>query len=132
MTPLTDDEFTLLLIAKEGESLAAIGRWEKSVDHLVEQGLLLRQDKFNNTITAKGITACEERENDDARAMVEVSTRDMGKAQEVQARIQDFIQQAAQLLAEASKTSALLTGDNPKLAAKRWAIILLERTIELL
>lgn len=130
--PLTDDEFTLLLIAKEGQSLAAIGRWEKSVDSLVERGLLHRHDKFNNIITPKGRTVCEQRDTEDAAALVEVASRDHGKTQEVQARIQDFIAQAALLLAEAAKTSALLTNDEPKTAARKWADVLLKRTIELL
>ncbi len=51
---LTDDEFTVLLIAQQGESMMPIARWEKPVNDLVERGLLHRHDKFNNTITENG------------------------------------------------------------------------------
>lgn len=54
---LTEDELTCLGICAQGESLAAIGRWEPSVDALVEKGLLVRHDKFNNTITPAGRAA---------------------------------------------------------------------------
>lgn len=54
MTELTDDEFTVLLIAQQGESMMPIGRWEKPVESLVQKGFLHRYDKFNNSITTSG------------------------------------------------------------------------------
>ena len=69
--PLTDDEYSVLLIAAEGESLAAIGRWEKPIDDLVEKGLLRRGDKFNNTITPEGRKAVEAEDRSRVGAFVE-------------------------------------------------------------
>src|SRR5882672_6926722 len=54
MTNLTDDEYAVLMICAEGQSMAAIARWEKPTDSLVERGLLERADKFNNHITPAG------------------------------------------------------------------------------
>ena len=51
---LSDDEFVVLTLAANGESMAAIGRWEKPIEHLVLLGMLHRHDKFNNVITSKG------------------------------------------------------------------------------
>ena len=52
--PLTQDEASVLMIAAQGQSLIAIGRWEKPIDSLVKRGLLHANDKFNNVITSKG------------------------------------------------------------------------------
>lgn len=65
---LTDDEIAILTLAVQGESMAAIGRWEKPTEHLVELGLMERGDKFNNFITAAGRAALDwiERAEDEA------------------------------------------------------------------
>src|SRR5690349_11032406 len=60
MTSLTEDEFTVLAIAAEGESMMPLGRWEQPVERLVELGYLERTDKFNNYITATGRIAMHE------------------------------------------------------------------------
>ena len=55
--PLTDDEYSVLMIAAEGQSLMPIGRWEKPVERLVSRGLLHSHDRFNNVITPMGRAA---------------------------------------------------------------------------
>lgn len=60
MTELTDDEFAVLAIASEGQSMLSIGRWEKSIEHLVQLGLMEQANKHNNFITPKGREALEE------------------------------------------------------------------------
>ncbi len=72
---LTDDEFTLLMLAERGESLMPIGRWEKSVDSLVARGLLHRHDKFNNVITEKGKEAVRLRDAQDDHALLTVMNK---------------------------------------------------------
>lgn len=54
MSDLTQDEFTILLIAAEGESIIPIGRWKEPTLALAERGLMLKNDDFNYVITAKG------------------------------------------------------------------------------
>jgi hypothetical protein len=128
MEKLTDDEFTVLLIAKTGQSIGAIGRWEIPVDSLVRLGFLKRGDKFNNYITPAGEKAVDERENEDARALIGA----MAPVPQVQEDIQDFVQQAAQILAKAAKASSILTGDAEKIAARKWGALIIERACELL
>lgn len=51
---LSNDEYTVLMIAAEGHSMMPVGRWEEPVKRLVQLGYLWAQDKFNCTITEKG------------------------------------------------------------------------------
>lgn len=69
-TELTQDEYTVLLIASSGESMMPIGRWEKPVEALVERGFLQRHNKFNNTITETGKKAIAAREQEDDSALI--------------------------------------------------------------
>lgn len=67
MSDLTQDEFTVLLIAAEGESMIPIGRWKEPLLALTERGLMLKNDEFNYEITALGRAAVVARnETDDA------------------------------------------------------------------
>ena len=67
MSDLTQDEFTVLLIAAEGESMMPIGRWKEPLLALTERGLMLKNDGFNYVITALGRKAVTDRnDNDDA------------------------------------------------------------------
>lgn len=68
MTELTDDEFAVLEIASAGNSMIAIGRWQKPIEHLVELGLMRSVNKANNYITDAGKVALEKHANvvDDA------------------------------------------------------------------
>ncbi len=69
---LSDDEFAVLLIAREGEPMIPIGRWKPAVERLVELGFLnprpSPQDptgQFNCVITPKGREAAEKRDQND-------------------------------------------------------------------
>lgn len=62
---LTEDEVTVLLIAKEGQYLAPIARWKKPILALTARGLMQRLDDVNYTITTKGIEAIEQRDQED-------------------------------------------------------------------
>ncbi len=69
---LSNDEFAVLLIAREGEPMIPIGRWKPAVERLVELGYLSPrpspQDptgQFNCVITPKGREAAEKRDQND-------------------------------------------------------------------
>ncbi|MFA5897698.1 MAG: hypothetical protein WC829_01165 [Hyphomicrobium sp.] len=76
MPDLTDDEFTLLMIADNGESLAPIGRWKQSILALTARGLLQRNNEVNYGITLAGKEARAARDHEDAAAMLRVLGRD--------------------------------------------------------
>lgn len=76
MITLTNDEYTLLMLAAQGQSLISIGRWEPSIEHLVAINYLHQLDKHNNVITDLGRIAMEhhqdEVDTDMAKAMIKV------------------------------------------------------------
>lgn len=62
VSPLTDDEYALLLIMAEGESIADLGkfsRWSASLKTLARRGFVDNRDKFNCIITEAGRAAVE-------------------------------------------------------------------------
>lgn len=61
MQALTQDEFTILLLAEKGESMIPIGRWKKPILELTERGLMRRFDEVNYGITLEGREAVAER-----------------------------------------------------------------------
>ncbi len=128
MTDLTDDEFTILMIAAQGESMMPIGRWEKPVSNLVKRGLLQSNDRFNNAITDKGRAALDAKNTDDATALIaafNVPTASVSRTRKI-------AEQAAEQLAEVSRASYAITGDAPADAARRWSEVILNRALELL
>lgn len=67
---LTDNEFTVLMIAAQGESMMAIAHWKQPVESLVAKGYLQSRggDNFNCVITPAGRAACEARDREDMDA----------------------------------------------------------------
>jgi hypothetical protein len=128
MTEVTDDEFALLLIMKEGQSVAAIGRWEKPLDSLVERGLARRLDKFNNILTTEGRKACDAREDGGAAVLKKL----VPQVAYAQATARDNVEAAAQYLAAAARITSPVTGDGPTTALMMWNIECLKRARELL
>lgn len=128
MTDLTDDERTVLMIAAEDKSMMAIGRWEKSIDSLVQKGLMERGDKWNNWITPAGREAIKEAEDEPYRKILEVGINLRNQQEQARASVE----QAATHLMFAAKASALATGDSPQAAAASWSPKVLERALELL
>ena len=51
---MTDDEYTVLMIAAEGESMIPIGRWEEPIRTLTLAGLMRKLDQVNYVITQAG------------------------------------------------------------------------------
>lgn len=124
MTDLTDDEFSVLLIAARGESMMPIGRWEKPVEDLVAKGYLFRANLHNNTITPKGRVALEKRENVDARTLIEAST--------TANTLRVVADGLALALANLARESTRVTGDAPMDAARKWSETILNRALQLL
>jgi hypothetical protein len=80
MTELTQDELTVLLIAREGEPIMPIGKWEAPVKALLARGYLKSHKHdgdptgyFNNYITKEGKAAADAAEDDGLRAVVQVN-----------------------------------------------------------
>lgn len=69
MADLSQDEFTVLLIAAEGESMIPIGRWKAPILALTERGLMRKDDDVNFSITQKGRAAIVERDHEDEAAL---------------------------------------------------------------
>lgn len=67
MPDLTQDEFTVLLIAAEGQSMIPIGRWKIPILALTERGLMRKNDDVNYEITEQGwLAVAKQNEDDDA------------------------------------------------------------------
>ena len=126
-TPLSDDEFTVLLIAAEDQSMMPIGRWRAPVESLLARGYLRSLDRFNNVITPEGRKAIEARNADDASAIGQ-AYRQVADAQ-VEAR--RAVEEAAQALAHAARVSVGATGDRLDTAVLNWNGELLRRALEL-
>lgn len=132
---LSDDELTVLLIAAKGEPMLAIGRWEEPTKSLILKGYLQAcswagdpSGNANNVITDAGRKAAREAEDAPFKALIEIGSK-VGATQKA---IRDFAEQAAQLLAQAAKTSHDITGDAPEYAAEKWSGIILRRAKEIL
>jgi len=128
---MTDDEYTILEIASHGNSMLAVGRWEKPVKDLTARGLLNKLDEANYVITPAGreVFAERDRENDQALADVINASRSVARLQRT---TQDFIEQAAKILADSAKAASQVTGDDPKVAVRKWTDVMIKRTLELL
>lgn len=127
MTDLTNDEYTLLLIASQGESVIPIGRWEKSVESLVERGLLHRYDRFNNVITDAGRAAMKAREAQDDGDLKQA----LRSVALVQNNAQAEIEAAARHLVNAARMSIETNGESINTALISWHVQLLQRAREI-
>jgi len=127
MSDLTDDEYAVLLIAAEGESLMPIGRWKPAVESLVAKGYLRQLDPFNNVITTEGRKAVGKREQGDTAALKQA----LGQVADVRTEAQKAVEAAAQSLAKAAKSSVRATGDTAQSAVLAWNVEVLRRAMEL-
>ena len=128
MSDVSDDEYTVLMIMAKGQSLAAIGHWEKPLDALVERGLARRLDKFNNIITTEGTKALGAREQADDEALKSL----VPQIATAQNTARSHVEAAAQHLCRAAQASASMTGDTPEVALMTWNLECLKRARELL
>jgi len=130
MSNLSDDELTVLMIAAQGESMIATGRWKQPTESLIAKGYLQSRggDNFNCIITEAGRAACKEAEDAPYNEMIETGSK-IGATQKA---IRDFAEQAAQLLAKAAQASHQAVGDAPEYAAEQWSGVILRRALEIL
>jgi hypothetical protein len=131
---ITDDEFTVLMIAAKGEYMLPIGRWEKPIYALADKGLLCRQHVNGGAqylITKAGRQAIEDREKDENEQIKAV----LNKAKELPAlseKLRASAEQAAQLLVGIAKESGQITGHTAGEAARKWADAIRQRALDIL
>lgn len=70
MPELTEDEFTVLLLADNGESMIPIGRWKAPILSLTTKGFMRKNDEVNYSITDAGRQARATRDAEDEDAML--------------------------------------------------------------
>jgi len=128
---LSDDEFTVLMIAAGGESMIPIGRWERPVKALAERGLLNRLNEANYVITEAGRLAVRERDRQDDKLLADVINKRNAvvRAQEDAAKVAEKIAKELALLV---KLSCSVTGDSPHFALDQWSKVIFDRAKELI
>lgn len=129
--PLTDDEFTVLMIAAEGQSMMPIGRWQVSVESLSARGLLAGPDKFNQLITPAGREALKERDKEDDQAYVGLLEAGARMANGHQ-QYRQFIEQTSEFLANAVRAARMVTGHAMDHVLDESLEVVRKRTKELL
>lgn len=133
MPDLTDDEYTILMLADQGQNMMAIARWEKPTDSLVAKGLLTRRDKLNHEITDAGRKAVKERAKGDDKAFDDAARNWLNQGiqqRNLQTQAYHSLEQAAIHLSHLIRTSCLATGDTPEAALRNWLPILSEKVQE--
>jgi hypothetical protein len=131
---ITDDEFSVLMIADRGEYMLAIGRWQKPTEDLTRKGFLKCEIIAGGpqySITPAGREAIVGREAEDDKklgAIIEQGHR-IGTAHKT---AREHAEAAAQAIAECAKASSPMTGDTPEAAARKWAPIVLERALDII
>lgn len=130
--PLSEDEFTCLLIMRQGENLIRMKdtRWYQPLTTLHERGLVkpLAGHVENFVITQQGLyelTAHESGED----AMLRQMINRQGAVNANRLQVHEKMQNAVQLLGEAARLAAATTGDDPKDALRKIAHEVLERTL---
>lgn len=57
LAPLSDDEYTVLMLTNEGAMLAPVGRWKAPIESLLRRGFLIAHDAMNIGISDAGRAA---------------------------------------------------------------------------
>ena len=127
---ITDDEFSILMIAAQGEYMLPIGRWKPSIESLTEKGYMCGQHLnggLQYTITRAGKAAIAEREQDENKQIGELITRS-----NTIAAVKKLAEEAAQKLAQAARESVAITGHSAETALQEWGKAVLTRARGLL
>jgi hypothetical protein len=127
---ITDDEFTVLMIAAKGEYMLPIGRWKPSIEALTERGLMVGQHLnggLQYTITRAGKAAITEREQEENKQIGQLIERSNSIAV-----VKKLAEEAAQKLASAAKESQAITGDSAEVALEKWTKAVVERAKDLI
>ena len=116
---VTDDEFTVLMIAAKGEYMLPIGRWKLPIEALTERGLMVGQHLnggLQYTITRAGKAAITEREQEENKQIGQLIERSNSVVV-----VKKLAEESAQKLAQAAKESVQITGDSAQVALQEWA-----------
>lgn len=130
MSDLDEQEVAVLMLSEKGQSMMAIGHWEKPIDNLVQRGFLKRFDKFNHEITPEGRKALSKHESgtdEDYRKMLTVG------AQIADARLhfQEYVEASAKDLLASAKCASVSTGESIQAAILRAAPLVQQRALEM-
>ena len=131
MPEISDDEFSVLMIAKQGQSMIPIGRWTSPVLKLAQRGLLQCVYSVNYVITPQGEAMCDERDRSDDDSFRQI-LESGNKIANARTQAQQSVEQAALHLSFAAKAAALATGDPVAFCAEKWSPVVLQRAIEIL
>jgi hypothetical protein len=128
--PLSEDEFTCLMIMRDGENMIRMKdtRWYRPLCSLHERDLIKPIGSENFVITQKGLhelTAHESGED----AMLRQMINRQGAVNANRLQVHEKMQNAVQLLGDAARLSAATTGDSPKDALRKIAHEVLERAL---
>ena len=135
---LSDDEYTVLTIAAQGEPMMPIGRWKPAAESLVAKGYLhgtpSPQDPsgmFNLRITPLGRQASEKAEKamDDRLGQAITLSTQIGHLQK---KARASAEQIAVQLVDLATLSEQATGEAKATALERWARIILARSLEMI
>jgi hypothetical protein len=128
---ITDDEFSVLLIAAQGEYMLPIGRWKPSIEALTAKGLMCKQHINGGSqylITKAGRAAINDREREETEVFSVASSR----VAQAQKQARELVDEAARALANCAKVSSTLTGDTPETSARKWSPLILERALDII
>ena len=131
MSEISDDEFSVLMIAKQGQSMIPIGRWKSPVLNLAKKGLLQCVDSVNYVITPQGEAICDERDRSDDDSFRQI-LESSNKIANARTQASQSVEQAALHLSFAAKAAAIATGDPFVVCLDKWLPVVRERAIELL
>lgn len=131
MSDLTDDEYTVIMLAEQGRYMAPIGRWEKPILSLAARGFLVDKSQgVNFAITQEGRAALakhEEAINGDLRTAIEGNN----KIANARTQMQQSVEQAALHLSFAARAASAATGDSSETAIKKLSELASTRALEL-
>lgn len=130
MSNLTDDEYTVAMLAHQGQYLAPIGRWEKPIRDMHARGLLNKIDDSNyiaNQATRAALMKHEEGIDNEFRRAIEANNNIANASTQAQ----QSIRQSALHLSFAAKAAALATGETPEQAVKKWLGAVEKEALEL-
>lgn len=78
ITPLSNDERSVLMIAAQGQYMIPLGRWAEPVLSLAKRGFLKKLDDVNYVITEAGRLASDTAEDDAIRDMLKAGQKAYG------------------------------------------------------
>lgn len=129
--PLTDDEYTCLLIMKDGENLIRMRdtRWYAPLGSLHERGLVKPIGNENYIISQLGLAAAVEHERGLDSAL-DTTIRKHIEVNNTRVHMLDHMRSAVESLRCAAECASRATGQSKKDALRNIAHEVLERALE--